>query len=150
MKLDNQKKTAAKILKVSPKRVKVDPSRAEDLKEAITKTDLRGLIGDGAITKVQKKGVSRARANKGKAQRGKGLRKGAGSKKGKKTAHAPKKESWMRRIRAQRDFLKELKTKGRIDTRTFTGLYRKAKGGFFRSKKHIKIYIDEHRLTKKE
>jgi large subunit ribosomal protein L19e len=150
MKLDTQKKIAARVLKTSPKRVKIDPARAEDLKEAITKTDLRGLVGDGAIKKVQKTGISRARANKTLKQKSKGQQKGPGSKKGKKTTHAPKKETWMKRIRAQRDFLKELKTKGLIDTKTFTNLYRKAKGGFFRSKKHIKLYIDEHRLISKE
>lgn len=150
MKLDIQKKIAARILKVSPKRVKVDPTRAEDLKEAITKTDLRGLIGDGAITKKQKTGVSRARANKIRSQKAKGQQKGKGSRKGKKTAIAPRKESWMIKIRHQRAFLAELKEKGLVDTKVYTSLYRKAKGGFFRSKKHIKLYIDEHRLIKKE
>ena len=150
MKLNTQKKIAAKVLKTSPKRVKLDPSRAEDLKEAITKTDLRGLVGDGAIKKVQKTGVSRARANKTLKQKSKGQQKGAGSKKGKKTTHAPKKESWMNKIRVQRTFLKELKEKKLLDTKTFADLYKKAKGGFFRSKNHIKIYIDEHRLINKE
>lgn len=150
MKLNTQKKIAAKVLKTSPKRVKVDPSRAEDLKEAITKTDLRGLIGDGAIKKVQKSGISRSRANKTLKQKAKGQQKGPGSKKGKKTTHAPKKEAWMQKIRVQRTFLKELKEKELIDTKTFADLYKKAKGGFFRSKNHIKIYIDEHRLINKE
>ena len=148
MKLNNQKKIAGRVLKVSPKRVKVDPSRAEDLKEAITKTDIRGLIGDGAITKQQKTGVSRARANKTLRQKAKGQQKGAGSRKGKKTTFVPKKETWMKKIRAQRAFLKELKDKELIDTRIFGNLYRKAKGGFFRSKKHIKLYIEEQRLIK--
>ncbi len=150
MKLNNQKKLAAKVLKVSPKRIKLNPARSEDIKEAITKTDIRGLIGDKAIIRKQKKGVSRARANKIKEQKAKGKRKGPGSRKGKKTTHTPKKETWMNKIRAQRKLLKELREKKLIDTKTFTNLYRKAKGGFFRSRKHIKLYIEEHRLIKKE
>ncbi len=150
MKLNVQKKLAAKILKISPKRVKVNPVRAEDLKEAITKTDVRGLIGDGAIVAQQKKGVSRARANKALKQKSKGRQKGMGSRKGKATTHAPKKETWMAKIRVQRKFLAELKEKKLIESKVYTSLYKKAKGGFFRSKKHIKLYIDEHKLTIKK
>lgn len=150
MKLDTQKRIAARVLKVSPKRVKIDPTRAEDLKEAITKSDLRGLVGDGAITKRYKKGVSRSRANKTLRQKAKGQRKGSGSRKGKQTTHTPGKESWMAKIRAQRALLAELKEKKLLDSKTYTNLYRKAKGGFFRSRKHIKLYIEEHRLIKKE
>ena len=102
------------------------------------------------IKKVQKKGVSRARANKILKQKAKGQQKGLGSKKGKRTASNPKKDVWMKKIRVQRAFLKELKEKSLIETATYSNLYRKAKGGFFRSKKHIKLYIDEHRLIKKE
>ncbi|MBD3209325.1 50S ribosomal protein L19e [Candidatus Woesearchaeota archaeon] len=149
MKLDTQKKIAARVLNTSPKRVKIDQTRAEDLKEAITKTDIRGLIGDGAIKKTQKKGVSRARANKQLRQKSKGQRKGAGSRKGKQTTHTPKKGTWMGRVRAQRAFLNELKARGTIDTSTYALLYRKAKGGFFRDKKHIKLYLEEQRLTRK-
>jgi large subunit ribosomal protein L19e len=150
MKLDTQKRIAARVLKVSPKRVKIDPTRAEDLKEAITKSDLRGLVGDGAITKRQKKGVSRSRANKTLRQKAKGQRRAGGSRKGKQTTHTPRKESWMAKIRAQRSLLAELKEKKLLDSKTYTNLYRKAKGGFFRSRKHIKLYIEEHRLIKKE
>ena len=94
MKLDTQKRIAAKVLKISKKRVKLDPLRAEDLKEAITKTDIRGLIGDNAIKKKQKKGVSRARANKILKQKSKGQQKGAGSTKGK--VKNTSKKTWMK------------------------------------------------------
>jgi large subunit ribosomal protein L19e len=150
MKLNIQKRIAAKAIGVSPKRVKILHEHAEDLKDAITKQDLRGLVRQGVILVTQKKGVSRARANKTKRQKAKGLRKGAGSRKGKQGTHTPTKLTWMRGVRAQRVFLKELKEKKLIDTPTFTSLYKKSKGGFFRSVKHIKLYIDEHRLVKKE
>ncbi len=149
MKLNIQKKLAGKILKASPKRVKLDPARGEDIKEAITKADLKSLIAEGAITKKQKKGVSRARANKILRQKRKGQRKNAGSRKGKATARQPKKEAWMNKIRKQREFLKELKQKGYLESKTYNDLYKKAKGGFFRSKNHIKLYMDEHKLIKK-
>lgn len=146
-----QKRLAGQLLNASKKRIKFDPERLADIKEAITKTDIRQLIDDKAITKTQEKGVSRARANKIKSQKSKGKQKGPGTRKGKRTARAPRKETWMNKIRSQRQLLNELKDNENISKETYRSLYKKAKGGFFRSKRHIKIYLDEHDLfIKKE
>ena len=149
MKLNTQKRLAAQVLKCSSKRVIFDEDRLEDIKEAITKADIRALIIDKAISRKNKKGVSRVRVRKRDAQKRKGKQKGHGSRKGKKTARLPKKEAWMNKIRAQRAFLRVLKDNGMLDNKTFRELYLKAKGGFFRSKRHIKIYLEEHNLVKK-
>ena len=69
MKLDNQKRLAAQMLKCSGKRVKFDTDRLDDIKEAITKVDIRGLIKDKAIIKIHSHGVSRGRARKRLEQR---------------------------------------------------------------------------------
>ncbi len=149
MMLKLQKRLAADVLRCSPKRVIFDPAKLEDIKEAITKTDIRLLIGGGIITERPVTGVSRSRANKRKNQKKKGLRRGEGSRKGKFTARAPSKEAWMNRIRAQRLFLKYLRTNSLIKHVDFKQLYSKSKGGFFRSIKHIKLYINEHNLLPK-
>ena len=146
-----QKRLAGQLLNASPKRIKFSNERLADINEAITKTDIRQLIRDGAITKEQEKGVSRGRARKLKVQKSKGQRKGKGSQKGKKTARLPRKESWMNKIRSQREMIASLKAAGNITKETARELYRKAKGGFFRSKRHINIFIDDHGLfIKKE
>lgn len=147
MKLTVQKRLSAAILKCSPKRIKFDPKRLNDIKEAITKADLKTLINEKTITRIPARGISRVRARKRAEQRKKGLQKGPGSRKAKKTATMTKKDSWIKRIRIQREFLKELKEKQIIDAPTYKNLYRKSKGGFFRSKRHIKLYIDEHELA---
>ena len=149
MKLKIQKRLAAQCLKCSEKRVLFDPDRLEDIKESITKADLRSLINEEAIKRKPVKGVSKIRARKIKVQKRKGRRKGAGSKKGKKTARLPKKIAWMQKIRIQRKFLKELRNKKIINASTYQTLYMKSKGGFFRSKRHIKLYIEEQELAKK-
>jgi len=146
MNLKTQKRLAAQIMKGSKKRVKFDEDRLEDIKESITKADIRSLIIDKAISMKKKKGISRARARRRHLQRLRGKQRGYGSRKGKKTARLPKKITWMNKIRTQRGLLKDLKTNEKIDNKTFRDLYRKAKGGFFRSKRHLKIYIDEHKL----
>ncbi|MBN2459411.1 50S ribosomal protein L19e [Candidatus Woesearchaeota archaeon] len=144
MMLKLQKRLAANVMRCSPKRVAFDPARLEDIKEAITKTDIRLLVGEGAIREVPEKGVSRVRANKRLVQRRKGLRKGAGSRKGKSTARHARKDAWMSKVRAQRNFIKEIKPI--LKPGAFKELYKKSKGGFFRSVKHIKLYTAEHKL----
>lgn len=150
MKLTVQKRLAAQTLKCSPKRVHFIPERSADIKEAITKTDIRALIIEGLIYKEQKKGVSRVRARHRANQRRKGLQRGPGKRKGKKTAIVPKKASWMAKVRAQRKFLKELKEKQILDAAAYKNLYQKSKGGFFRNTRHIKVYMEEHNLVRKE
>lgn len=150
MKLTVQKRLAASVLKCSQKRVQFVAERIPDIKEAITKADIRALISEGVISKVQKKGVSRARARHKAEQRKKGLQRGPGKRKGKKTSIISKKEAWMTKIRVQRAFLAELKEKSLIDAAAYKDLYRKSKGGFFRNKRHIKVYMNENNLVRKE
>lgn len=156
MNLKTQKKLAASILKCSQKRVKIDLKRLEELgvtledfKQAITKADIKGFVNDKIIKVEQKKGTSRFWARKNRAQKIKGKRKGHGSRKGRKTARTPSKREWIIRIRLQRRFIKRLVESGIIDKQTYHQLYLKSKGGFFRSKRHIQLYIDEHKLAKR-
>lgn len=141
-----QKRLASQVLKASHKRVKFDNQRLADIKEAITKIDIRQLINEGAITKIQEKGVSRARARKIQKQKAKGRRSGTGSRKGKGTSRLPRKTLWMNTIRSQRAFIKELKDKNAIPNEVYRELYSKTKGGFFRSTRHIKIYLEDNKL----
>ncbi len=149
MKLTVQKRLASRLLKVGQNKVKFDPERVNDIKEAITSADLRTLIKEGAVVKEKPKGVSKSRSRKVKLQKKKGRRKGHGSRKGKATARTEKKETWINRIRAQRKLLSSLKEKGKITKETYSLLYKKAKGGFFRSKRHLLLYLEEQNLIQK-
>ena len=148
MKLSVQKRLAASILKCSGKRVWIDETRQADIKESITKADIRGLIIDGSIRLKPVKSISKGRQRVIKVQKSKGLRKGKGSQKGKKTARLPSKDAWMAKVRTQREFLKDLKDKGHLSTTNYRQLYLKSKGGFFRSRRHIKLYCTENNLFK--
>lgn len=150
MRLKLQKRLAGQVLKTSKKNVRIDPTSAADVKEAITKADIRGLISKGAIIAKPIKSISKGRTRKAKRQKAKGRRRGLGSRKGKFNARLRGKTTWMNKIRTQRELLKELKTKEIITNKSFRDLYVKAKGGFFRSKRHIKLYIDEHKLANKK
>ena len=150
MKLKIQKRLAAQILKCSEKRIVFDTEKLEEIKEAITKADIKSLIANKIIKEKPVKSTSRSRARKIIIQKRKGRRKGAGKRKGKVTSRVSKKDAWKAKIRTQRKLLKQLREKGIIDKKDYQMLYRKSKGGFFRNRRHIKMYAEEHNLIQKK
>lgn len=150
MRITSQKRLASKVLKVPQSKVKFNSLYLADIKEAITKTDIRQLVTKGVIGVKAVMYASRSRARKRNEQRKKGRQKGHGSRKGTNNARSPVKEQWMNKVRLLRSFLKELRDKELITTSTYRDLYRKAKGGFFRNKRHIKLFMEEHDLINKK
>ena len=148
--MKSKKRLAADILGTSPKKVKFAADALEDIKKAITRSDLRGLIAIKKIVKSKKNEQSRSRARKIAAQKRKGRQKGKGSKKGSKHSIVSRKEKWMAKVRVQRIFLKELKDKELVSVKNYRSLYNKVKGGFFRNKRHIKLYLTEYHLIEKK
>lgn len=140
------KKMAAKILKVGLNRVWIDPSQHDKASTAITKNDVRSLIKSGIIRVKPERGTSRVRARKAHKKRKKGLRKGPGSRKGHKASKG--KEEWMKRVRALRAFLVELRRKRLITKTTYRMLYLMVKSGTFRSRAQLKAYITDKNLIK--
>lgn len=131
--LSNQKRIAAEVLNVGLSRVWLDPDKLTDVANAITREDIRGLIGEGTVKARQAQGISRGRARGNDIKRKKGHRTGQGTRKGRKNARSPKKHLWMRKIRAQRRTLRELRDDNTLDRTTYRRMYRKAKGGEYRT-----------------
>lgn len=150
MNLKLQKRIAADVLKVSYKRVWFDQTRLEEIKEAITKEDIRSLVATGVVREKPAKSNSRVRARKTATQKRKGLRRGQGSRKGRATARLPSKQVWMAKVRVQRKFVRELLDQKVIAKPTYNDFYRKVKGNFFRSRRHIKLYMNDNDLVLKE
>ena len=138
MDLTSQRRMAAAVLKCGKGRVWIDPTRLEDVADAITRGDIRMAIRSGAIKKKQKVGISSARTNKIRLQKLKGRRKGHGRRKGRKYARKPKKERWIQTIRPIRRTLRELRESESIDRSTYRIYYRQAKGGMFKNQAHLK------------
>lgn len=143
MKLNTQKRIAAKVLNVGIKRIKFDTDRLSEIKEAITGMDIISLIKDRAIKAKPIKGTSKSRARKIKKQKSKGRRKGPGSRRGSEFARLPKKDRWMNKVRAQRKFIKSIKNKDIVPKENLRDISKKIKSGFFRSVRHIKLHIDK-------
>jgi large subunit ribosomal protein L19e len=131
--LSNQKRLAAELLGVGESRIWLDPEKLTDAANAITREDVRGLIKDGTVKLKQPQGISRGRARGNDVKRRKGHKTGQGTRKGAKNARSPRKQLWMRRIRAQRKTLRVLKEEEALDRATYRRMYRKAKGGEYRT-----------------
>ena len=142
--ITNQKRMAAHILSkkegriVGVHRVWVNPDYLEEVSSAVQKADIRQLIEDGLIKARPIKGISRGRARKAAEQKAKGRRKGPGSRKGSRNSRDPKKNRWMRLIRAQRRVLKDLRCDETLTPSEYRYYYRKAKGGSYRSIAHMR------------
>jgi large subunit ribosomal protein L19e len=147
--LSVQKRLASNIMKCSPKKVKFDTDSLAEIKESITKGDIKSLIAKGIISTRFMHGNSRVRARSILIQKRKGLRKGHGSRKGSPNARSNQKLEWINRIRKLRVLLKKLRDGNLIATKDYHMLCNKAKGGFFRSERHIKIYLEENQLVHK-
>ena len=70
--IDVQRRLAAHILKCGRNRIWLDPNKLDEIKEAITKTDIRSLINDGTISKKRLRSTSRFWARKKKKQKSHG------------------------------------------------------------------------------
>jgi len=145
-KLTLQKKLAAEVMKVGQSKVWITPDKEKqkDVQAAITRAD---------ISRAIKKGIIKARLGKipmpstagGRAKR----RKKTGRMKGSKYARLPKKKRWIATVRPLRKTLKEYRKAGDIDSATYRKLYMLIKGGQFRSRSHMRIYMEQHGMLKK-
>jgi len=130
MKLDKKKNLAAKVFKVGKERIVFLEPRLEEIKEAITKEDIRGLKADGAI---MIKGI--------KARRGKPKKKAKRSvgnirKKAKDT-----KREYMMMTRKLRKYVAMLKDKKMLDKDKVKDIRNKIRNRDFKSQAQLKDYI---------
>ena len=149
MSLKAQRRMAPEILKCGENRVYFDPYLIEEIKMAITRDAIRSLIKDGIIRKNYKKGISNYRKNLLHQRKKRGLARGLGKRKGKKTARTPKKEAWMKRVRAQRRELKKLRDRKLITVANYRKLYKNVKGGMFNNVAQLNRHIKEKGLLKR-
>ncbi|MGB9134635.1 MAG: 50S ribosomal protein L19e [Candidatus Bathyarchaeia archaeon] len=139
MSLRSQRRLAAQILKVGQNRVWIDPERIDEVETAITREEIKKLIHEKAIQQLHEKGVSRSRAKFLHEKKKKGLRRGPGKR---SKPRVSGKEIWIKKIRALRRRLRELKEKRVITVSTYRQFYKMAKSGVFKSiaelERHIK------------
>jgi len=147
-----QKRLAAEVLGVGESRVWInpDPEVSDDIADAITREDIRGLVRQGLISVKPKKGNSHSGWLERREKRRKGHRRSYGKRKGAKSARLDPKEDWINRIRKMRRYLRYLRDKEVIDRRTYRRLYRLAKGGMFSNISSLRRYMRDHGILREE
>ena len=135
------KRLAADILNVGVSRIRIKPEEKKRVDEALTREDVRGLISDGIVYKIPKKGNRRSHVKK---------RQNTGRRKGAKQSKKRKKEAWMEKVRAQRKYLTELIKKGELSPDHKKSVYKKIKGGAFKGKRAMYNYLVETGLINKK
>ncbi|OGI15391.1 hypothetical protein A3K63_05570 [Candidatus Micrarchaeota archaeon RBG_16_49_10] len=129
-----QRKLAAKLLKVGESKIWIDQSKIEDVKNAITRADIKKMISHGYI-KAKPDKIKRPNLYPKKKK------KRAGSRKGKLRAREPGKIRWMNTVRPLRRMIKELRESEKISKAEYRKLYMSVKSGAFRSRSHLKLYL---------
>lgn len=145
MNLRNQRRLASGILNVGGNRVWIDPDEAEKVSSAITRDDVRRLVHEGTIRATPESGTSRGRKRASHHKRILGRRSGPGRRKG---IHRSG-ESWVTRIRSIRRRLRHLRDTRMIEQSSYRKLNLLAKGGTFRSARHVNEYIEAHQLARR-
>lgn len=130
MTLNKKKRLAARTLNIGVNRIIFDNNRIDEIKEAITKQDIRDLHKDGAIKIAEASGrrvkiIRKTRKREGKIR----LR--------------PKrrKEKYVIMTRKLRRHLKELKTQGKVTNEEFKKHRTQIKMKLFKTKRQLKEAI---------
>ncbi len=131
MNLTKKKELAAKVLKVGKNRLLFVDERLDEIKEAITRQDIKDLHEAGAIKIKDKKG--RRKVEKRKHRRGIGKVK----KKVKK-----RKQEYVKTTRKLRTFAKFLKKTGKIDSEKYKQVRKKIRARDYKSKRHLNESIE--------
>tara|TARA_Y100000310_G_C20690057_1_gene821655 strand:+ start:3247 stop:3690 length:444 start_codon:yes stop_codon:yes gene_type:complete len=131
MNLLKKKELAARTLKVGKARIVFNKERLDEIKEAITKQDIKDLHKDKVIL------VNEIVGKKKKAKRKTRRRKGSI-----KIKVNNRKGEYMIITRKLRAYLKELRVKGRIDSEEFWGLRKEIRARKFKSKAQMRDRIE--------
>ncbi len=127
MKLEKKKMLAAKTLGVGKDRIMFNRERLAEIKEAITKQDIRDLLNDGAIS------IKPIKGRKAIVRRSIRRRQGSVRKKVKQT-----KKRYVQITRKLRGYLAELRKQEKITDDHFHQLRREIRASLFKSKAHMK------------
>jgi large subunit ribosomal protein L19e len=130
MNLRMKRELASKTLGVGKNKIIFNPSALSEIKEAITKEDIRTLHKEGIIT--IKPNIGRRKVERRKTRKHSG--------KIKKKINR-RKENYVKVTRKLRSYVKDLKNRGLINKEMYKDLRKKIKMKYFKSKEYLKEYV---------
>jgi large subunit ribosomal protein L19e len=128
--LNKRKALASRVLGAGKNKIIFDVSRLEEVKEAITKQDIRDLFAEGIIR------IAPARGRQIKEKRRTNRKAGKIKRKIKL-----RKVKYVILTRKLRKYIKDLKTAKKIDQHTYADLRKKIKSKIFKDLSHLKEHI---------
>ena len=131
MNLAKKKSLAIRTLKVGKERIIFLQSRLAEIKEAITKQDIRDLHKDGAILVKEIKGRKKVKRNTKKRGMG-SIRKKVNK----------RKQEYVIMTRKLRRYVAEMKKQGKLSPKDIKDIRNKIRNKIFKSKAHLKKYIE--------
>ena len=129
MNLKKKKQLAARTLGVGIARISFRNDRIDEIKEAITKQDIRDLVSGNAIIV---NGIKGRKSHVKRKSRGMGRTK-------KKIRN--RKQTYVKLTRKLRNYLKEIKKQNRLTKEEYRRIRKQIKSKMFRSKSHMKELI---------
>jgi len=132
MNLKKKKLLAAKVLEVGAGRIRFNRERLSDIKEALTKQDIRDLFADKAIT------IKEIKGRMSKPERNTRRRQGSIKK-----HFSGKKSEYVIITRRLRAYLSEMKRKGKISRDLFFSLRKEIRARAIKNKAHLKMRISQ-------
>ncbi len=130
MNFEKKKQLAAKTLGVGKNRIRFSVEVLNEIKEAITKEDIRTLFNDKIIT--IKPITGRRKVKKRTRRRGPGKI---------KIKVKNRKRDYVRITRRLRAYLKQLRNEGKVDSNNYQDIRKKIKMRTFKNKSSFKEYI---------
>lgn len=130
MNLRNKKELAARALKVGKERIMLVEARKDEIKEAITKQDMRDLHADGAIRIKEVSGRKKNIKKKGRRSTGQ-IRKKVNT----------RKKDYVVMTRKLRAHIAEMKKQGLLSPEEFKEIRKRIRNKAFRSKAHLKDFL---------
>ena len=127
MKLDTKKRLAARTLKVGLGRIEFNIDRLDEIKEAITKQDIKDLKESGAIKIKEVKGRRTIVKRKTRRRAGKV-----------KVKVKKRKQEYVKLTRKLRDFIKKMKDQGKVDKETYKDVRKKIRSKVYKSKRNLR------------
>lgn len=127
----NKRELAAKTLKVGKARITFVRARLDEIKEAITKQDIRDLVVNGAILVKPIKGRKTNTKRKN--------RRGVGKVKNKVNT---RKQDYVIITRKLRNYVREQKKQGRLSSEEVKEIRKRIRNRAYKSKANLKLYIE--------
>ncbi len=135
------KRAAAEIMGRGLSAIRVKPLSTDEATKAITRDDVRRLIGTGAVYAIPAKHNASTNSKILRRKRSEGRRRGIGMRRG--TLKARQGRVWEKKVRSQRKFIKQLKLMKIIDNRQFNELYGHVKGNMYANKQSLIIHLSD-------